>query len=63
MWPPNGCMEENKARVNVKFNLKATRPKINVLKTTARHNICNNKIINLIYLKENSSNIQISKSG
>jgi hypothetical protein len=62
MQPPNGCMEENKARVNVKFNLKAIRPKINALKTKARHNICNNKITNLIYLTGNSSNIQTSKS-
>jgi hypothetical protein len=62
MWPPNGCIEENKVRINVKFNLKATRPKINALKTKARHNICNNKIAILIYLKGNSSNIQTSKS-
>jgi hypothetical protein len=50
MQPPNGC------------NLKAIRPKINALKTKARHNICNNKITNLIYLTGNSSNIQTSKS-
>jgi len=56
-------MEENKTKVNMKFNLKATKPKINVFKTKARRNICNNKITNLIYLKGNSSNIQTSKSG
>jgi hypothetical protein len=61
MQPPNGYMEENKARVNVEFNLKPTIPKINALKIKVRHNICNNKITNLIYLKGNNSNIQTSK--
>ncbi len=50
-WPPNGCIEENMSRVNVKFNLVAIRPKVNVLKTKAKRNICNNTIKFLIDLK------------
>jgi hypothetical protein len=53
-------MEENRARISVKFNLGATRPKVNVLKTKVRCNICNNIIKDL---KGNSSNIQTFKLG
>jgi len=60
--PPNGCIEENISRVNVKFNLVAIRPKVDVLKTKAKRNIRNNTIKNLIDLKGTSSNIQQKKS-
>jgi hypothetical protein len=55
-------MEENMAGVSVKFNLGATKPKIDVLKTKVRPNMCNVKIKNLINLKGNCSNIQLNKS-
>jgi hypothetical protein len=53
-------MQQNKARISVKFNWGATKPKVNVLKTMARCNICNNIMKDL---KGNNSNIQKSKSG
>jgi len=49
--PLDSCIEENKLEVNVKFNLKTTRPKIDVLKTKVKCNICNNTIKDLIDLK------------
>jgi hypothetical protein len=61
-WPPNGCIEENMSGVSVKFNLVAIRPKVDVLKTKAKHNIHNNTIKNLIDLKITISNIQLKKS-
>jgi len=42
-------MEENMVGINVKFNLGATRPKVDALKTKARCTICNNKFKDLIY--------------
>jgi hypothetical protein len=56
-------MEENMVGVNVKFNLGATKLKVNALKTKVRRNICSIRIKDLINLKGNSSNIQTSKSG
>jgi len=47
------CIEENMLKVNVKFNLRATRPKVNALKSKVRSNIHNNTIKDLINLKEN----------
>jgi hypothetical protein len=48
--------------VIVKFNLGATTPKIDALKTKAKHSIHNNRIKDFINLKGNISNIQASKS-
>lgn len=48
--------------VNLKFNLGATRPKVNALKTKVIRNINNNTIKGLIDLKRNISNIQLRKS-
>jgi hypothetical protein len=45
----------------MKFNLVATRSKVDALKTKAKCNICNNKIKILVDLKGNISNIQLKK--
>ncbi len=47
----------------MKFNLGATKSKVDALKTKARCKICSNRIKDLIDLKGNSSNIQTSKLG
>ncbi len=60
--PPNGCIEENMLGVSVKFNLVAIKPKVDVLKTKAKHIIHNNTTKNLIDLKRTISNIQLKKS-
>ncbi len=48
--PLDGCIEENRLGINVKFNLGAARPKIDVLKRKVRCNICSNTIKDLIDL-------------
>jgi hypothetical protein len=47
-WPPNGCRKENMLKVNVKFNSKATKPKIDALKSKVKSNIHSNTIKILI---------------
>jgi hypothetical protein len=44
--PPNDYREANISGVNVKFNLVAIRPKVDVWKTKAKRNIHNNTIKN-----------------
>jgi len=46
----------------VKFNLGATRPKVDALKTKVIHNIGNNTIKDLINLKGNISKYSTKKS-
>ncbi len=61
-YPPDGYIEENMLEINVKFNLMATRSKIDALKTKTKHNICNNTIKGLVDLKRNILNIQLRNS-